>query len=263
MIDIGANLADPSFDGDRDRVLERALAAGVRQLLVTGSSVARSAHALEVARGRPGVLFATGGIHPHEASTCDDPAIDALRRLCAAPEVVAVGECGLDFYRDLSPRSVQELCLRRQLELAAELRLPVFLHDRDASAAMLPIVSSWRPRLSGGVVHCFTGEASALERYLDLDLHIGITGWICDERRGLLLRELVGRIPDDRLLIETDAPYLLPRTLRPRPRTRRNEPQWLAAVRDEVAACRGQDPEHVAAVTTVNARRLFGLPEPA
>src|SRR5690606_12357772 len=217
---------------------------------------------LEVARERPGLLFATAGIHPHDAKSCDDAALDLLRRLAAAPEVVAVGECGLDFYRDLSPRPVQEDCLERQLALAAELRLPVFLHDRDAAERMLPILRQWRGALAGGVVHCFTGDRATLDAYLELDRHVGITGWIGDERRGVPLRGIVGRIPDERLLIETDAPYLLPRTIRPRPRTRRNEPQWLAAVRDEVAACRGQAAEHVAAVTTVNARRLFGLPEP-
>jgi TatD DNase family protein len=260
MIDIGVNLADSAFDGDRAAVIDRALAAGLTRMIVTGTSVAQSRRALELARTRPDVLSCTAGVHPHDAKSCDGSTLDALRALAAAPEVVAIGETGLDYFRDLSPRPVQDRWFEAQLELAAALGLPAFVHERESSAGLLPILARWRDRLPGAVVHCFTGTAATLAAYLDLDLHIGITGWICDERRGAGLRELVGRIPDDRLLIETDAPYLIPRTLRPRPRTRRNEPMWLGEVRDAVAAARGQTPAEVAARSSANAARLFRLP---
>lgn len=264
MIDIGVNLADASFDGDRDAVLERAAAAGVTAIVVTGTSVPQSARALELCRSPASLpLYCTAGIHPHDAKHGGEDAIRSLRELAHAPEVRAIGETGLDFFRDLSPRDVQIACCEAQLALAAELRMPVFLHERDAGAAMLELLHAWRDRLVDAVVHCFTGEAATLHAYLDLDCHIGITGWVCDERRGLGLRELVADIPEDRLLIETDAPYLIPRTLRPRPRTRRNEPMWLGEVRDVLATIRGVDPATLGATTAANAARFFRLPEGA
>ena len=260
MIDIGVNLADASFDGDREAVVDRALAAGVERMIVTGTGVAQSRKALELAATRPGVLFATAGVHPHHARDGDDATLAALRALARDPQVVAIGETGLDYFRDLSPRAEQDRWFEAQLALAAELTLPVFLHERGAADAFLAILAPWRPRLCGAVLHCFTGSAAMLERCLELDLHIGITGWICDERRGQELRSLVRTIPQDRLLIETDAPYLLPRTLVPRPKTRRNEPAWLGAVLAELARCRGEDAAQLAHATTANAERLFGLP---
>ncbi|MBI5849704.1 MAG: TatD family hydrolase [Planctomycetes bacterium] len=260
MIDIGANLADATFEGDRDAVLARAVAAGVTAILVTGTSLARSRAALDLARAHPGFLFATAGVHPHEARHCDAAAIDGLRALAREPEVVAVGECGLDHFRDLSPRDVQLAACESQLVLAADVGKPVFLHERDAADVMLPLLRRWRARLAGGVVHCFTGSREALHGYLDLDLHVGITGWICDERRGGSLRDLVREIRDDRLLVETDSPYLLPRSLLPRPATRRNEPCWLGEVCAVVARCRGTTREVIAATSAANARRLFRLP---
>jgi TatD DNase family protein len=264
MIDIGVNLADTSFDGDRGAVLERARDAGVTALVVTGTSVAQSRRALALCQEpAPLPLFCTAGIHPHDARHCDPGAIDALGDLARAPEVRAIGETGLDFFRDLSPRDVQIACCEAQLALAADLRMPVFLHEREAGEAMLGLLRAWRPRLVDAVVHCFTGEPATLHAYLDLDCHIGITGWVCDERRGLGLRALVTDIPEDRLLIETDAPYLIPRTLRPRPKTRRNEPMWLGEVRDVLAAARGVDPATLGAITAANAVRFFRLPERA
>ncbi|MDA0373602.1 MAG: TatD family hydrolase [Planctomycetota bacterium] len=264
MIDIGANLADPSFDGDRRAVLDRAVDAGVTAIVVTGTSVPQSSRALALCReGGPLPLFCTAGIHPHDARHGSPDAIDALRNLAGAPEVRAIGETGLDFFRDLSPRDQQIACCEAQLALAAELGMPAFLHERDAPDAMIDLLRTWRPRLVDAVVHCFTGEASTLRAYMDLDCHIGITGWVCDERRGLGLRDIVPSIPDERLLIETDAPYLIPRTLRPRPKTRRNEPMWLAEVRDVVAGLRNTDPAELGACTAANAVRFFRLPDHA
>ncbi len=261
MIDIGANLADKSFASDREQVIDRAIEAGVGRLILTGSTVSDSERALEIARGRPGVLYSTAGVHPHHAKDCDKDTIPALRRLAGAPEVVAVGECGLDFYRDLSPRPVQIEAMIAQTELAIELEMPLFLHERDAHDALVEVIRPRRDRLVRAVVHCFTGGERELRAYLDLDLYIGITGWICDERRGNHLRDLVGLIPPDRLMIETDAPYLMPRTIRPRPKTRRNEPCNLGYVLDAVAESVGVPAAQVAKTTTRTAEEFFGLAE--
>ncbi|HUA88962.1 MAG TPA: TatD family hydrolase, partial [Steroidobacteraceae bacterium] len=216
LIDIGINLAHDSYDADRDAVIARARSAGVVQMMVTGSSLESSRRARALAQAHPGTLFATAGVHPHNAVELTDEALAELGELAARAEVVAVGECGLDYFRDYSPRAAQQRAFHRQLELARRLGKPVFLHQRDAhedfQAILREHAAAWR-----GVAHCFTGDAPQLEAYLGLGLAIGITGWINDERRGTHLLALVPQIPQGRLLLETDGPYLLPRDLAPRP----------------------------------------------
>ena len=257
--DIGVNLTHRRFAHDLPAVLARARAAGVGTLVLTGTSVGGSRAALALARGQPGLLC-TAGIHPHDARSFDDGALAALRELAAAPEVRAIGECGLDFDRDFSPRPAQERCFSAQLALAAELGLPVFLHERAAHTRFLGILAEHRPRLRAAVVHCFTGSGPELDAYLALGCHIGITGWICDERRGQHLRELVPRIPADRLMVETDAPFLTPRDLRPQPAGGRNEPALLPHVGAALARARGEPPEALAAATTRTAAAFFARP---
>jgi len=259
LIDIGANLAHDSFDDDRDAVLARAAEAGVRRIVVTGSSVESSERAADLAAAHPGRLFATAGMHPHHADDWDDTVRDALLATAGRPGVVSMGECGLDYFRNYSSHENQKRAFAGQLELAAETGLPVFLHQRDAHEDFLKVLKPRLPGLVRAVAHCFTAGDAELEAYLELGLYIGITGWICDERRGLHLRDLVPRIPADRLLLETDAPYLLPRTIRPRPKTRRNEPRWLPWVLETVAEARQTSPEELAAQTTANAERFFAL----
>ncbi|OLF52418.1 TatD family hydrolase [Pseudomonas chlororaphis] len=264
LIDIGVNLTNPSFAEKHRAVLDRAYAAGVCQLVLTGTSVEGSEQALELSREldeSARQLFSTAGIHPHCASDWNTDSAQRLRSLLLEPSVKAVGECGLDFNRDFSPRAQQEKVLEEHLALAAELQLPVFLHERDASQRLLEIVRDFRDRLPAVVVHCFTGEQRALFSYLDLDLHIGITGWICDERRGTHLHPLVREIPRGRLMLESDAPYLLPRSLRPKPKNGRNEPAYLTEVLREVALHRGESQEELAAHSTACARAFFALPE--
>ena len=260
LIDIGANLAHDSFDSDRDEVIDRALAAGIDRLILTGSSEASNQAACELALERPGQLYSTAGVHPHHASDYSDSSHEAIRGLLAREPVVAVGECGLDYFRNFSPREAQRDALERQLSLAVDSGLPVFLHQRDAHADFVDILRPVLPRLSRAVAHCFTGQRDELRELLDLGLYIGITGWICDERRGHHLQDIVGMIPDDRLMIETDAPYLLPRSLVPKPKSRRNEPVYLREVLRVVAEARGQSEEEVAAATTRTAEQFFGLP---
>ncbi len=259
LIDIGANLTHESFAPDLDAVLARAAAAGVVQMMVTGADHEGSRRAVALAVAHPGVLTATAGVHPHHAAGHGPQDRDALAALVRLPQVVAVGECGLDYFRDLSPRPAQRAAFLAQLEIAVEARKPVFLHQRDAHADFVAILEDFAPRLAGGVAHCFTGGPAELERYLDLGLAVGVTGWVCDELRGAALRDAVPRIPAGRLMIETDAPYLLPRDLVPMPRSRRNEPAYLVHVARAVAALRGERLEDLAAATTANARRLFAL----
>jgi TatD DNase family protein len=261
-IDIGANLTHDSFERDREAVIERARRHGVVQMIVTGASLVDSAAGVELARGHEGALFATAGVHPHHAAHFSATDLPQLRRLLAQPLVVAAGECGLDYYRDLSPRDAQLRAFEWQLQLAAESGKPVFLHQRDAHQDFVAVLREHRARLVGGVAHCFTAGAPELEDYLGLELSIGITGWLCDERRGAHLAALLARVPADRLLLETDAPYLLPRDIAPKPKSRRNEPMYLPHVAAAVAAARGESLEQCAACTSANARRLFGLPAP-
>ena len=257
LVDIGINLSHRQFGSDRDAVIRRALDAGVRRMVVTGTSVEATRAAVTLARGRPGTLVATAGIHPHDASRATPAALEEIASLSRAPEVRAIGECGLDFDRDFSPRPAQEAAFEAQLQLAAERKLPVFLHERAAHDRFLAILAGFRPRLAAAVVHCFTGGARELDAYLAHDLHIGITGWICDERRGTGLRPLIARIPADRLMIETDAPFLLPPAAKEK--SRRNEPAFLSHVLDAVARAAGRPPEQVAAETTRAAELFFRL----
>ncbi|MBT8492912.1 MAG: TatD family hydrolase [Deltaproteobacteria bacterium] len=259
-IDIGVNLTDKSFAGDRDQVMARARDRGVEAMVLTGTSVSGSRAAAELAAEHPDFLFSTAGVHPHDAKSCDQTTMAELRSLASLPQVVAIGECGLDFNRNLSPPDVQRAQFEAQLELAAELSLPVFVHERDAGEAMLELLGRHRSQLGAVVVHCFTGNEKTLRGYLELDLYIGITGWICDERRGLHLRELIPLIPSNRLMLETDAPYLLPRTIRPRPKSRRNEPAYITHVADTVAAALGIPVAELAKRTTGTAREFFGIP---
>lgn len=260
LIDIGINLAHDSYDSDRAAVLARAQAAGVTQMIVTGSCAPSTRKAIELAVAYPGRLFATAGVHPHHAANFSDALCGEIADLARAAQVVAIGECGLDYFRNYAPHDAQRRAFHRQLELAALLGKPVFLHQRDAHADFLAILREHWPRLSGGVAHCFTAGDRELDSYLELGLAIGITGWICDERRGAHLLELVARIPADRLLLETDGPYLLPRDLRPRPASRRNEPQFLAHIARVVAQARGETLESLAHSSSAATRRLFGLP---
>lgn len=259
LIDIGCNLTHDAFDSDRDAVLARAQAAGVVQMIVTGASEEGSRAARELARSHAGVLHATAGVHPHHAAQFNDASEALLRELSHDQAVVAVGETGLDYFRDFSPRDVQRDVFQRQLEIGVDSGLPLFLHMRDAHQDFHAILREVRDRLSEVVVHCFTGSREELRDYLDLDCHIGITGWICDERRGVHMKDYLADIPANRLLVETDAPYLKPRNLRPRVKTHRNEPQWLGWIVGTLAVARGEHPGYVAECTTANARRFFRI----
>lgn len=259
-IDIGVNLTDTAFDHDRQAVLDRAWQADISQMVLTATSLAGSTQVQTFCHQAPQRLFCTAGVHPHQASSWNNDLARELQALAQASCVKAIGECGLDYNRDFSPRPRQIHALEQQLEMAVTLQMPVFLHEREASTVLVDMLKDYRDRLPAAVVHCFTGEREALYAYLDLDLHIGITGWICDERRGTHLLELVREVPAGRLMLETDAPWLVPRTLRPKPKKGRNEPAFLPEVAATVARCREESLEQLAEHTTRCARAFFALP---
>ncbi|WP_413693987.1 TatD family hydrolase [Pseudoalteromonas sp. KJ10-2] len=259
MIDIGVNLTNSRFDKDLPNVLDQAKQAGLTKLIVTGTNITESEQALTLAKSYPEFLYSTAGIHPHDASSMDQQAITKLRELLQQPQVKAVGECGLDFNRNYSTPLEQETAFVQQLELAIEYQLPVFMHERDASERFIELVTPYIKQLSNAVVHCFTGTQAELEQYLALDLHIGITGWICDERRGQHLLDIVNMIPDDRLMIETDSPYLLPRSMRPKPKSSRNEPKYLPYIAKTIADARQQDLQSLLSNTQHTSNAFFNL----
>ncbi len=258
LVDIGANLTHDSFRRDADAVIQRARDAGVETLIVTGTDLQHAHQALELAARHPG-LYATAGVHPHEASQWSAALAGEFAALYREPGIVAVGECGLDFNRNVSSPADQERAFEAQLGLAVEAGLALFIHERDAGTRMLEMLKSWRDEIADAVIHCFTGERRTLHGYLDLDLHIGLTGWLCDERRGHHLRELLADIPLNRLMVETDCPYLLPRNLPAKPPGRRHEPALLPWIVREIAHWRGDDEAGIAQATTATARRFFRL----
>lgn len=260
LVDIGANLTHESFAKDLDAVLGRAHAARVATLILTGTDMAHSEQAAALAHRHDG-LYATAGLHPHMASHWDATLESAMRALHTDAKVVAVGECGLDFNRNFSTPAEQERALEAQLGLAAESGLPLFLHERDAGPRMREILRHWRDDIGSAVIHCFTADRETLHGYMDLDVHIGLTGWLCDERRGHHLREIVGDIPVERLMVETDCPYLLPRNLPAKLKGRRHEPALLPWIVREIAHWRGESETTLATATTATARRFFQLDE--
>ena len=264
LIDIGVNLSNARFEKDIEAVLERAQEAGVERLILTGTSIEESRAVLSIcdqfAQQFPAMLYATAGIHPHEASTYNRTAATALRELAAHPSVVAIGETGLDFNRNFSSQKDQQIAFEAHIELAIELQMPLFLHERDASQRQIEILNNYRDNICDAVIHCFTGNKKTLFSYLDMDLHIGITGWVCDERRGLELQKIIANIPLNRLMIETDAPYLTPRNMPKKPKNGRNEPAFLTAVLAGVGAQRNESEYEIATATTATAIKFFNLP---
>lgn len=253
--DVGVNLTSPRLADPE--VLTRARDAGVSHMAVTGTSVEESARALELCRSKGTGLYATAGVHPHYASDVDGQYLNQLRHLASHDSVIAIGECGLDFNRNFSAPADQLNVFEQQLGLACELGLPVFLHERDAFEQQIALLSRYRSQLVGGVAHCFTGTLEQMQAYLDLDLYIGITGWVCDSKRGAALREAVPHLPLNRIVLETDAPYLFPKTLKVKQRT--NEPAYLPHIAEQVCLLMGVDSETLRRHSVQNSMGLFRL----
>ena len=259
-IDIGVNLTGSSFKKDVSAVIERAQNAGVEKLVVTGTDIHHSEQAIKLAEQFDGVCYATAGLHPHHASDYSADSGSELRDMLQQDKVVAVGECGLDFNRNFSTRKEQIRAFEAQLEIAIDLQKPVFLHQRDAHEDFVSILKSCGNHLPRAVAHCFTGTIEEVNDYVILDLYIGVTGWICDERRAQDLQRAVKHIPLDRLMLETDAPYLLPRDLTEKPLEKnRNEPCYLPHIAQAVATHTQVDEDRVISSAYENSRDFFGL----
>jgi TatD DNase family protein len=258
LFDSHCHLDDAAYEDDLPAVFARARAAGVRRVMTVGTTHETSVRALALARREQGV-WASVGVHPHDAHTCTDAVIDELMRFARDPLVRAWGETGLDFNRMYSPRDEQERWFLRQLEAAAETGLPMIFHERDSGGRFLELLATCPPPPGGAVVHCFSGNGSELKRYLDRGYYIGITGIVTLKERGEPLRRLVPRIPRDRIVVETDAPYLTPDPQRRR--IRRNEPAFVGSVLERVAEVRAEDPEDLAHAVFANTCRLYNIQE--
>jgi TatD DNase family protein len=259
LIDIGVNLTNKRLRYDAARILQESAEQNVTKMVVTGTSLEHSRLAIELCGQFPQQLACTAGVHPHDAKDWDDDAARQLSTLIEHSCVRAVGETGLDFNRNFSPQAQQIEVFQQQLELAVQYGKPVFLHQRDAFDTFHQILKEFRDRLQNAVVHCFTDDKPSLYRLLDLDCHIGVTGWICDERRGQDLQQAVGNIPHDRLMLETDAPYLLPRDLDPKPADKTNYPKFLPHILQTVARLQGKSPEQLAEEVFETTIKFFRL----
>ncbi len=255
LIDTHCHIQTEEFDDDRDEVLARAREAGVETLIVVGGAgdLSTNDQAVRLAEAHPG-LYATVGMHPHDAKDVGAEDMDRLRNLAAHPKVVAIGETGLDFHYEHSPRQVQREMFERFVGLALETRLPVVVHNRESDRDAAETIRNGGSRLEG-VIHCFTSDAAAARTFLDLGFYLSFSG-IVTFKNAEGLRDIAGWVPLDRLLIETDAPFLAPVPKR----GRRNEPAYVAFVAETLARVRGVELEEIAEAASRNARTLFRLP---
>ena len=256
LFDSHCHLDDRAYDNDIDDVVHRMNAAGVASAMIAGTTLERSIKAVSLAESFS-ELYASVGIHPHDAKSCSEKTLEDLRNLAKKFRVHAWGEIGLDFNRMFSPRETQEKWLIRQLEVADERNLPVIFHERDSNGRLIEILKTYFNNVKSGVIHCFSGNKAELEQYLDLGLYIGITGIVTIKNRGADLRKLVPFMPVDRILIETDAPYLTPAP--EKNHTRRNEPAFVRSVLLKLAMVREEDPEYLSAKIWDNTCRLYGI----
>ena len=253
LFDTHCHLDDEKFDGDRDELIESLPAEGIFACLTCGSDLATSRASLDLAERYP-FVYAAAGIHPHEAAKAIPEDLSAMEGLLKKPKVVALGEIGLDYHYDFSPRDVQRELLINQLDLAYQLKKPVILHVREAQGDMLSLLSERRERLSGGVLHSYSGSAESARQYLDMGFYISFSGSLTFKNADNLRRAALA-VPLDRLLIETDSPYLAPVPFR----GRRNNPGMVRQVCEKLAALFEMPPEDMAKITRDNARRLFAV----
>ena len=259
LIDIGLNLMHSSFRKDRVEIIEEAKKVGVTQFIITGTNVNSSQKAAEYASNYPETLFSTSGVHPHDAKTCNGHTIFELEKIAKNDSVVAIGECGLDYNRNFSPQDLQRKWFEAQVELAQRIDMPLFLHEREAHEDLCNILNKYDSILEKSVVHCFTGNRTEAENYIDLGCYIGVTGWICDMRRGRNLQEAVSAIPPEKLMIETDAPFLIPKNFDEKPKKNRNEPRYLPHILKTIALCMGIDVEELARQVNKNTKKFFKI----
>ncbi len=252
MFDIGANLTSSHFSDDLDSVLDESFEAGVKKICITSSNLQDVRNAKKITERNKNLYYSVG-FHPHNAKDFKIEFLKDMSIYLDDPKAICLGEMGLDFNRNFSSKDEQILCFESQLGLANSINKPLFLHQRDAHEEFLSILDNYKFNQKL-IVHCFTGNLSELEDYLKRDFYIGITGWVCDLKRGLDLRECINHIPQDKLLIETDSPYLSPRK-----KIRRNEPKFLIDVAEEVARLRKQTKESIVKSSYENSLNFFNL----
>ena len=259
LVDIGLNLMHSSFKKDRVEIIEEAKKVGVNQFIITGTNVHSSQMAAEYASKYPGTLFSTSGVHPHDAKTCNGHTMFELEKISKNDCVVAIGECGLDYNRNYSPQDVQRKWFEEQVKLADELDMPLFLHEREAHEDLVKILSKYPDMCEKACVHCFTGTKEEAEKYLELGCSIGVTGWICDERRGQSLQEAVTVIPPEKMMIETDAPFLIPRNFPKKPKSNKNKPEYVPHILNTIAEYKGMDSGELGKKVSETTRKFFNI----
>ena len=259
LVDIGINLTNNRFDKDRAEVIARAKQAQVNQLIITGTCQKTSVQALTLCQQFPEILTCTAGVHPHDADNVSADYLVQLTALAQSPFVKAIGECGLDFNRNFSTPENQQRVFLEQIQLAVQLSMPLFLHQRDAFEPWLAILEPYINSIPALVSHCFTGDKAQLMACLDRGMYIGITGWLCDKKRGQALRDIVKYIPLERLMVETDGPYLTPQNIRPKPKSSRNEPAYLPFIVDMLAQCTHYSIAEISEHSRQNAAKVFQL----
>ncbi len=254
MIDIGVNINHKEYINNLDCMLLECEEAGVEGIVCIASNLNESQSLKTICENHHRMWF-TLGCHPHQAKTWNKTSSATLTDFIEEKRPIAIGETGLDFNRNFSTRSEQIYAFEEQIEIAQEYHLPLYLHERNAHSELLNILKQHHPNCVRGIIHCFTGTKEELAAYLDLGLYIGVTGWVCDERRGQSLQKAIPHIPTDKLLLETDSPYLLPRNIQPRPR--RNHPKYLPWVAKEIARLKNMELKNLIQQTKKNTQKLF------
>lgn len=262
LIDIGANLTHPDLYNQLDSIVENIKAENIEKVIITSSNVIDTHNALKIINSYPNLFYTTIGFHPHNAkdfSSISTKAItDLLSKDIGNNRILAIGECGLDFYREYSTKEQQKYCFIEQLKIACTLSKPVFLHERHAHKDFVDILKNYIHKIENSVVHCFTGTKEELKVYLDMGCYIGITGWISDLNRGKHLHNLIKYIPEDKLMIETDSPYLIPHNI-PFKHNGINEPSFLKFVAQSISECLNKDINTIKELTNRNTKRFFSI----
>lgn len=248
-----------SFRKNRKEIIGDAEKVGVSKFIITGTNIKSSQIASEYALKYPNTLYSTSGVHPHDTKTCNENTINQLEKIAKMPSVVAIGECGLDYNRDFSPRNIQREWFEKQIQLAEKINMNLFLHERDAHEDMVNILEKYPDMCNKCVIHCFTGTKSEAEKYIDLGCYIGVTGWICDMKRGKSLQEAVTVIPPERLMIETDAPFLIPKNFDEKPKNNKNEPKYLPHILKTIAYYKDCDVEKLGKSVTKTTEKFFKI----
>ena len=257
LFDIACNFSSDRFDNDLDTVIQEAKDNNVSKFLVVSASLndIKKVHSIYLQNSDS--CFFTIGTHPHHANEINESSLKKMRTLITELNPHSIGETGLDFFRNLSSFEEQSFAFEEQIKISIEFNKPLFLHQRDAHEDFVKIIKKYKSDIGNAVVHCFTGSQNELDTYLDLGFHIGLTGWVCDERRNVDLRKSLKNIPLDKLMIETDSPYLIPRNLKNKPKNNRNEPSYLPHIAEEIATVIGINRDKLIDTTYNNSMNFF------